>query len=513
MKLFEKIVLVLLALLLTLSLPLSLAGCGKQTPPAEEEEDRDDAAGTLPAGDRIGTVPLEQCVIVYTGSATVAETRVAAMLKKQLATVKGLEVTACKNTAQAAKNAAGKIVIGRSLCQKAKPEGTHGFTIAGNGNTLEIAANSSYGYQKALDYLTSRVIAKNRKVEIDDDFSVVGQGDNLLTAAQTKGGEVRFMVNNVYGFGEAAGREQRMKMLTDLYKTYSPDVLGLQEFHTLPRNTLSPLLAQAGYTEVRFENEDGALIHGESTPLFYKADLLDLLDCGHLLYTDAPDLNAAAYQSMLGSYTMEQIKVSDYSKSITWGIFRVRATGHIFMAASTHLFYLRNTDVANDERDEIWRRVQVAVAKETLLAAADAYLTREGLESGIMPILLGGDMNTTTSGSAYMTLTGGTPSSSGVYTGKNAMTNTNQLAPEGSRIVHSTNHHHEGNWNAEYKVYDEPYTDTKVAYEYSLDYIFVNNAARSNRGIQIQYSAALFDLFAMLATDHCPVMIDFDLGG
>ena len=511
MRSFERIVLLLLALLLTLSLPLSLAGCGQKEPADGQEEQANDDTPALPEGDRIGAVPLGQCVIVYTSSATVAETRVAAMLKKQLATVKGLEVTACKSTAEAAKNAAGKIVIGRSLCQKAKPEGTHGFTITGNGNTLEIAANSSYGYQKALDYLTGRVIAKNRKVEIDDDFAVEGQGDNLLTAAQTKSGEVRFMVNNVYGFGEDNGKEQRMKMLLDLYKTYAPDVLGLQEFHAKPRNLLSPLLAQAGYTEVRFENEDGATVNGESTPLFYRADLLDLLDCGHLLYTAAPDLNAAAYQSMLGSYTMDEIKASDYSKSITWGIFRVKATGHVFMAASTHLFYLRNTDVTTDERDEIWRRVQVAVAKETLLAAADAYLTRAGLETGTMPILLGGDMNTTTNGSAYTSLTGGTPSSSGLYTGKNGMTNTNQLAPEGSRIVYSTNHHHEGNWNAEYKVYDEPYTDKKVAYEYSLDYIFVNNAARTNGSIRIRYSAALFDLFAMLATDHCPVLIDFDL--
>ena len=124
MRSFERIVLLLLALLLTLSLPLSLAGCGQKEPADGQEEQANDDTPALPEGDRIGAVPLGQCVIVYTGSATVAETRVAAMLKKQLATVKGLEVTACKSTAEAAKNAAGKIVIGRSLCQKAKPEGT-----------------------------------------------------------------------------------------------------------------------------------------------------------------------------------------------------------------------------------------------------------------------------------------------------------------------------------------------------------------------------------------------------
>ena len=517
MKLLHRLFPLLLALLLALALPLSFAGCGQKEPVGEqEEEEENNDTPALPEGDRIGAVPLADCVIVTTGSPTVAETRTAAMLRKQIATVKGVDLTICKSTSATAKNAAGKILIGASLCKKAKPEGDHDFALAGNGNTLEVSAKSSYGYQAALNYLTRSVVTKNRTVEIDDDVAATGHGAPFLTAEQTHNGEVRFMVNNVYGFGEQNGAEQRMQMLLDLYQTYSPDVIGLQEFHAStgvhPRTILYRLLTQAGYTEVMIDNGDGTFSHGESTPLFYKADVLELLDCGHLLYTDAPDLNAEAYQSILGSYTINDVKVSDYSKSITWGIFRVKATGHVFMAASTHLFYLRNNDVGNDARDEIWRRVQAAVAKETLLTAADAYLAQNGLEAGSMPILLGGDMNTTMNGSTYTTLTGNAPSSSGAYTGKNAMVNTNQLAPEGSRIVNSTNHHHEGNWNATYKVYDEPYTESKEAYAYSLDYIFVNSAARANGSIRIRYSAALFDLFAMLATDHCPVLIDFDLG-
>ena len=515
MNLLHRTVPLLLALLLTLALPLSFAGCGQKEQVAVEQEEND-ATQKLPTGDRIGAIPLKQCVIVTAGSPTVAETRTAAMLRKQIATVKGVDLTVCKSTSATAKNAAGKILIGSSLCEKAKPEGDHDFAVAGNGNTLEISAYSSYGYQAALNYLTHSVVTKNRTVEIDDDVAATGHGAPFLTAEQAHNGEVRFMVNNVYGFGEQNGAEQRMQMLMDLYQTYSPDVIGLQEFHASngvrPRTILHRLLAQAGYTEVMMDNGDGTFSHGESTPLFYKADLLELLDCGHLLYTDAPDLNSAAYQSMLGSYTMAEVEANEYSKSITWGIFRVKATGHIFMAASTHLFYLRNNNVGDDERDEIWRRVQATVAKETLLAAADAYLTQNGLEADSMPILLGGDMNTTTSGSTYQALAGNTPSSSGAYTGKNAMINTNQLAPEGSRIQYSTNHHHEGNWNATYKVYDEPYTEKKEAYTYSLDYIFVNSAARTNGSIQIKYSAALFDLFAMLATDHCPVLLDFNLG-
>ena len=509
MRSFEKILLVLLALLLTLSLPLTLAGCGQKEPAGEQEEEENETPEQEPDFERIGTVPLEQCVIVVTGSASVAETRLAALLRKQIATVKGFDLPICKNTSAAAKEAAGKIVIGRSLCEKAKPEGSHDFAVAGNGNTFEIAANSSYGYETAFNYLKRSVITKNRTVAIDDDTAQTGHGDPLLTAEQTHGGEVRFMVNNVFGFGEAAGRNQRMQMLLDLYKTYSPDVLGLQEFHALPRGTLYPLLTQAGYKEVRFENE-GGVVTGESTPLFYQEDRLELLDCGHVLYTDAPDLNADAYQSLLGPYTMAEIKVSDYSKSITWGIFRVRETGHVFMAASTHLFWQRSETA--DRRDEIWRQVQAAVAKETLFAARDAYLARPGVTIDGMPILIGGDMNTTTSGSVYTTLTGNAPSSSGTYTGQNAMRNTNMMLPLQQRIQYSTNHHHEGNWDETYHVYDEPYVAARSsAYENSLDYIFVDAASATNARITVKTSAALFDPYAMLATDHCPVLIDFDL--
>jgi len=512
MKTFEKIILWLLALVLAFSLPLSLVACGNEQP-AETGEQMNGENNEEPADDaaeRIGTVSLADCVIVTAGSPTVAETRTAGMLQKQIYATKGVKLTVCKSTSIIAKNAKGKIVIGPSVCQKAKPEGEHGFAIAGNGNTFEIAANSSYGYEAALNYLTRNVITQSKTMQIDDTVERTGQGTTLLTAQQTHAGEVRFMVNNVYGYGSDKPMRQRMKMLLDLYTTYSPDVIGLQEYHDNPRSILHPLLTDAGYTEVK----GAGMTNGASTPLYYKADVLDLLDCGYLLYTDAQDLDSPAYQTILGSYTMAQVKVNDDSKSITWGIFRVRETGHVFLAAATHLFYLRDTNVGNDPRDGIWRRVQAAVAKETVFAAADAYLTREGLETGTMPIFIGGDINSVVDASAYTTLQGNSASSSGNYTGANAMTNTNILVPSKERIKYSTNHHHEGNWDETYEVFDEPYVAARsAAYESSLDYIFVNSFAVRDARVDVKYSAALFDLFAMLATDHCPVMIDFNLTG
>lgn len=525
-KTFEKILLTALALLLALALPLSLTGCKKKpTATVEEDGKEEEQSGETqqPANlpddvDHIGAVLLENCVIVTKGTASVAETRVARLLQQQLATVKNINLPIYKSTSNQAKEAAGKILVGTSLCQKARPEGPNDFEIAGNGNTMEIAANSSYGYESAFAYLKRSVFSRNKALAVNDDTELTGRG--VLTASREQVGEVRMMINNVYGGGDPTPMNQRMEMLADLYKTYSPDVLGLQEFHDRPRAVLYPLLMSAGYTEVRYTDSDSQIVTGKSTPLFYKADRLDLLDCGYMLYTDAPDLYSSAYQSLVSPYaSMEELKYNDYSKSITWGIFRVKATGHVFLAASTHLFYQRPGTTEDDRaRDALWRRAQAALAKELIFAAADDYLAREGLEAGSMTVLLGGDINAIESTepqavSAYNALTTTTPSSSGNYTAKNAMNNTNTLVPESECIKNSTNHHKEGHWDEDYLVFDEPdpSANRNEAYVYSLDYIFVDAASVRKSRIDVKYSAAVFDTYAMLATDHCPVFIDFDL--
>ncbi len=94
------------------------------------------------------------------------------------------------------------------------------------------------------------------------------------------------------------------------------------------------------------------------TPVFYKKDKYNLIDSGYFLYDGLNDAN---------------------SKSVTWAILEEKETGKRAVVASTHLWWMFDS-----EKDNLQRLQNVSQLKQF----CDGMVTKTGL-----PIIVGGDFN------------------------------------------------------------------------------------------------------------------------
>ena len=164
---------------------------------------------------------------------------------------------------------------------------------------------------------------------------------------------------------------QRNMMCAEVVREFMPDVVGFQETNVKKRGELKEfnieiLMARYGYKEVPVTVEN-CYKNSNSTPIFYNTERVNFLDGAYVWYRDQAQ--------NIG--TMDQS-----SKSMTWGLFEDKQTGERFIAASTHMC----TQV-----DEI-REMQTMEASELFAALHAKY--------GV-PIILGGDFNSTPAGRGY----------------------------------------------------------------------------------------------------------------
>ncbi len=424
---------------------------------------------------------------------TAAEHRVAVLLRRHLQGI-GFEV---------AENGEEGYPVRIGLFE-ADALGEHGYLIRGDGQGLDVVAASAYGYQAATGVLLTDVLAKD-----NDETRVLrrGSGRTCLSAEPGRVGEVRIFTNNLWGDGTVSPR-QRADMLLSVYLTYHPDVFGFQEYHNGIRGFLTSRLEEAGYREVRFDVasiNDGSSVN--STPVFYDPSAVELLDKGYFWYNDIAFADPA-YAGIRGELTPQDVKEAmafrpgerwDYSKGYSYGIFRLKKTGHVFLAASTHLWWMNKRPV-----DDVCRQVQIAVAKEQLLTVAADFAKKNGLTAPL-PVFFMGDFNLTRQRESYRSIVTDTPVRNDAWR-KNAFVNTNELTPGDERITVTTNHHREGRYNAEDDLFEDPCIET-LGYEYAIDYIFTD-AQTAAGAWEFHRSCRVSDLTITLATDHCPVFID-----
>jgi len=426
---------------------------------------------------------------------TAAEHRAAVLLRRHL---QGAGMTVTER---------GGYPVRIGFCSAAeKPAGDHGYIILGDASGLYVTAASAYGYEAATDVLTGEILTPE-----NDETTVLrrGNGRTRLTAEPGRIGDLRIFSNNLWGDGTVSP-EQRADMLLSVYLTYHPDVMGFQEFHNGIRGFLASRLEAAGYREVRFDIDsinDGSSVN--STPVFYDPSAVELLDKGYFWYNNIPFADEV-YAGLRGDLTPNDVKEAmafrpgqrwDYSKGYSYGIFKLKKTGRLFLAASTHLWWMDKRPV-----DDVCRQIQIAAAKERLLQAADAFMQKHCPGDGRrMPVFLLGDFNLTQHMASYRTVVTDSPVTDETRR-HNAFVNTNDLTPTGERITVTTNHHREGRYNGEDDIFEDPCIETQ-GYEYSLDYIFVDDKTAAGDWA-FHRSCRVADLTILLATDHCPVFID-----
>jgi len=324
-------------------------------------------------------------------------------------------------------------------------------------------------------------------LQMDNSFSCSGDGAENATATLQANGDLRIMFSNIHGYPTTDNGPTPVKeasqQLAELYLTYMPDILGTQEF--------SPNSYNAGLDQM-IANEYSAVAvstgknYQTYTALFYRKSTVELLASGYfgfnsLTYEEYPDLR--------GNFSASTLKstVADNSKGVTWGIFRVRATGQVLLVGSTHLWW-QGGDI-----HETARRIQIMALREHLTEQAATFATANNIQSAI-PIFVGGDYNTA--------LNRANTALSIMEAVGNSFSNVNSLAT--TKLTTST-HHGYATFNEKLGIYEAPVYSTGDQRS-AIDHIYVSSASSSM--VKINRVGILSDLYAHLSSDHNPIYTD-----
>lgn len=438
----------------------------------------------------IGGVPLYKCEIVIPQDSTVSEYRMAVQLKEILLLKAGytLPIVAINEG-----SATGQIRIGTSICEHITVSEAHSFAMGVAGSVFEIAAESLYGYEEARTAFQDQVLGgKKEEYLLDSTFSLTGNGAERATAPLENDAEIRLLYNNIWG-GTEGDEKQRISQLVELYVEYLPDVLGLQECSSAMYEAGIYKLLDAGYAEVKTGGSS------PRTPLFYRTDTVEVLESGHLKLHSL-DFSDAQYAYLLpagvSSADMKALMTQDRSgpdddssKGLTWAIFRVKETGHVFFAGSTHLWWQGRHDM-----DDGARIIQMEVMKAFAVKTAASFMAQKGLE-GQLPIYIGGDYNSRMSRQSYDSMSANT-----------AFDNLNDFVDVADQLKKSTMHSYP-TFNEERGVW-EIGGSPRGEYNSALDHIFAyRQAASTYETVRIKM---LEEDYAFLSSDHSPIFADLN---
>ena len=241
-------------------------------------------------------------------------------------------------------------------------------------------------------------------------------------------------------------------------------------------------IAKLGYTAVptRGSGEYANSKDSENfTPIHYRADKYELIDCGYQPYSsvkdtketiftkypELADLSDTQKENVLKEYIkngQEYWCIAHLSKSFTWAVFRCRATGEQFAVISTHMTHDNSRTVANIRR--------IYDAKE-LLAKIEAIKATYKV-----PAVTMGDYNFDSTETPYGTLTKG-----------------------GLFDAGKTSKYKESFYTA-HTMGEMPSMDG-----YPIDQCFYTDGIYANK-LQI-----VVNEYTIMYSDHLPVVFDFDL--
>ncbi len=164
---------------------------------------------------------------------------------------------------------------------------------------------------------------------------------------------MRIYDQNVWNANPSAFRNA---LVAEMVAEFDADVCMLQEFGPetirVGEAPLQKLLANT-YSEVPTEKADRNF-----TPVFYKTDVYTLIDSGYVLYDGKNDAD---------------------SKSVTWAVLEERATGKRVAVASTHFWWMYESDEDNRQRLK---------NADQLKKLCDTIVNKHGV-----PVIIGGDFN------------------------------------------------------------------------------------------------------------------------
>lgn len=349
-----------------------------------------------------------------------------------------------------------EILVGKTNRTTVSAEGNT-YTVAAVDGKLQLCADSLIGYEGLYTYLTEILLAPTGDATYTiSEFTQTADATSTVEAStglslQTEG-DVRVLFYNVYGWGNY-NQVLRQKLQLEMFQTYAPDVLALQEFSNYSRTLgLQTGLNEIGYTEVQVSAGSSNF-----TPLFYRADRLKVVDSGYVLYSGDNDAN---------------------SKSVTWAIFETLDTGKRFAAMSTHFMYNLN---GSDHTSTRVSNAQEMLSVITRLRADPLYAD--------IPFILGGDFNCKTSDSPANVLRDG------------GLTSAWDIA---LKKTDSSGHHSYPEYSATYGTFIK-WSKPTGTYANSIDQIWTLG------DITVNNFVTLTSFYALVSSDHSPEVVDITL--
>ncbi|MBR7098148.1 MAG: hypothetical protein IKC59_01925 [Clostridia bacterium] len=157
------------------------------------------------------------------------------------------------------------------------------------------------------------------------------------------GNEFSIMTYNAWNVYRKANQAlNRADLTASILYSYQPDVIGLQEYDDIYRLQGNDVIGQMEplYAEAVPSTAEKAY---NWNPILYRTDRLELVDCGHEVYTVGTE------------YNIEDGRRSHF-RSFTWAVLRVKETGKTVTVFNTHLDTARENQPA--ECAQLWARIQ-----------------------------------------------------------------------------------------------------------------------------------------------------------
>ncbi len=305
---------------------------------------------------------LGEYTVVIPKNADVNEQLLAYTLRYHFITNYGYDLTVTDDSAAESEK---EILIGNTARTTVTPEQNKYIVTAANGK-LQINADGMLGYENLRDYLLYDLFKSDVKAEyvLNEGFVTNGEakvdmadGTHFVTNPQ---GDIRYMVYNIYGYGEGAPMAIRQQLQIEIIKAYLPDVVGFQEYTASYHTSFTPMLLALGYTQVEVDTTVNGTEYENFTPMFYRADKLTVKASGYNIQTNA--------------------NPKELSKSTTWSVFEM-TNGKQFAAITAHFMWGGDSKVPNF----------LELRKQH--AADIVELTNTIKTDYSVPVIFGGDLN------------------------------------------------------------------------------------------------------------------------
>ena len=337
------------------------------------------------------------------------------------------------------------------------------YVINVNDGSLEFISGSLFGYEALYDYVWSSMLAPLRQAVDNGVFARTDFTTKLengtLNAFERNEEDFRIMFHNIWGYDSAQNaistNAQRNQMLTALYAEYNPDILCLQEVNPVMRDASAYPIA-AGLEKIGYAVADvGKIgIYDTVNPILYRTDKLRLVKCGY---------------DVIDGFTDGNVN--------TWAVFETLDGEGKVGVVNVH--YTK----AGDDKNFALRNSQAAKTIERATAMATEY------ECSVM---VGGDMNCNVSASPFKNLLNAGFSDVQDIAVSSENYNTNFGYPT---------------YNSYLDLYEKASVTLSVQYdEKAIDHVLLKGNAILCKTFDI-----VTDNFALCASDHAPLLIDFSI--